>query len=311
MARTIIKPTTVSSLTGFLKTVSKIKNSLSTDLLVFRGHRDKNFDAIPSTFRNDGWIKSEDKMLRSLLASHPDEFEKDQTTFERLVRAQHYGLPTRLLDVSKNPLVALYFACSGTNTDRLNGEVIVFSPDPSQQMFFDSETVSCLANLALMNSSQTKLMRDTLLSVRDELLEEEVEARKARSPIEDLKELSDRYFHQNLTRLTNLITLVKEEKPNFGLPINPYDLSNVVYVEPRMLHSRLRAQDGAFLLYGLFHETDEYLFQEPIEITEIYVSAKAKPKILNELSSLGISEETLFPEIDRSALQIGRKYRSD
>ncbi|MBW1711094.1 MAG: FRG domain-containing protein [Deltaproteobacteria bacterium] len=46
--------------------------------------------------------------------------------WERATIAQHYGVPTRLLDWSENPLVGLYFALVDKNYDNEDGVIWVF-----------------------------------------------------------------------------------------------------------------------------------------------------------------------------------------
>lgn len=87
------KMSEISTLSEFLDVFSALQQKRPGELLVFRGHKNRSFEALPSTFRTDGWIGNEAKMLRSLLAVQPEEFDRDRTTFEKLVRAQHYGLP--------------------------------------------------------------------------------------------------------------------------------------------------------------------------------------------------------------------------
>jgi len=90
------------------------------------------------------------------MADYTSEFASDETMFDKLVRMQHFGLPTRLLDVSRNALVALYFATDPGPLGSLpsDGMVTAFAIPPEREKYFDSDSVSCIANLANMTSEE-------------------------------------------------------------------------------------------------------------------------------------------------------------
>lgn len=62
----------------------------------------------------------ENELINNALQRFPGLFKNCNSTLEKLVTMQHYTLPTRLVDVTKNPLVALYFACQNS---KKNGRV--------------------------------------------------------------------------------------------------------------------------------------------------------------------------------------------
>ncbi len=261
------------------------KSSLSAagETLVFRGHADTSWQIGPSIFRQKPDIKDfEHELIRELISLFPEQFDGDRSMFDRLVRMQHFGMPTRLLDVSRNPLVALYFACDPSHEAPSDGAVIVVQHPTSRTKFFDSDVVSCMANLANLTGAEKTSIEDS-----------------SATTIGDLGKIK---------ATKRLIQFIKDEKPYFLAEIQKPDLFRPVIVIPKMSNSRLNAQFGAFVVFGL-NESTGVSYRRDGVVSKIQISERAKPSILSRLRSLGIDGSTLFPELDKASKQIVERYK--
>lgn len=249
----------------------------------FRGHEDENFELIPSLMRKwpgGSWkhLPIEDRLCSELLIAHYDEFQSDQFTFDRLVRMQHYGLPTRLLDISGNPLVALYFACAG-KPDTLDkpGQVISFGVMQGTVKYYDSDTVSVLSNLSRLTWPQ----KDT------------IDLSLGRGPFNTEPAIRKLFHH------------IQSEKGYFEPRIEPADLESVICVKAKRTNNRIKSQTGAFLLYG--HEAKLHEGgTEAIAISRIQILNKRE--ILKQLDSININATTVYPSIDQTAVHLRDRY---
>jgi FRG domain len=130
----------IQSVTGFLNEIGKWqKKQRGVDdaegylsQLWYRGVKKYFPNQVPGVYRNDFTDRAttlyknpdiEDRRLhleREMLAqfrSAGAAFLKRDSEVDIYFTAQHFGMPTRLLDWSTNPLAALFFACDGSSGD--------------------------------------------------------------------------------------------------------------------------------------------------------------------------------------------------
>ena len=272
------------SVERFLELLYRSPAKMGTETF-FRGHSDARYELTPSLLRkweNGDWqfVPSEDRLCKELLIAHHDEFQGDDYCFDRLVRMQHYGLPTRLLDISGNPLVALFFACS-CKPDQLgvDGEVIVFKVASDSVKYYDSDTVSCLSNLSNLTYAQKN---DIDLSLDQDAF--------------NATDVAGKLLHH-----------IKSEKGYFEGRIVPDDLRSIICVKAKRTNTRIKSQSGAFLLFG--HEAAlPDAGQDGIEISRVTI--KNKTHILNQLDRININATTVYPSIDQTAVHLRDQHQS-
>ncbi len=271
----------ISSISKFNDYISKYRKDDA--LLFYRGHADANFCLQPSISRNDKWQKNERAMYNALLINCPDDFEKCHSHLEKLVEMQHYGLPTRLLDITQNPLVALYFACESKFD--CYGEVILIPANKDQVKYPQGDTASILASLASFD-----------YEVQQEFYKLAID-----------NSISQEEFNNNVPRLLHEIRL---EKPAFHPDIVKQNLIENIIVLTLKNNRRIVKQDGAFILCGLSNNNIESLnkFRLKKKNKTVVILVKNKEQILKQLSNFSINHATLFPEIDCVAEHIKKIY---
>ena len=284
----------------FIETIQTMKtayerHSAEEIVMYFRGE-DQDYtrtSLMPSGMR-EGLIEYQNEMLRDLIARRPADFSQAKSALDQWMLAQHHGLPTQFLDITRDPLVGLFFACEGTQEDaKHDGYVHIFATPKRLVKPFDSDSVSVITNFARLS------YRDKVALLGDE-----------RAP--NVLGRDETPYPEVMRRLYQLI---QQEKPYFEKRIDIADFYRVLVVEPQQSAERIRAQRGAFLISAYHWRFTREGIRSCNPDIPVYahhrlrVPHDRKEALREQLAMLSITRETLFPGLESAAAAVRDSYK--
>lgn len=260
----------ISSLEEFVSWIKNIHDLKFSDSsfeirTVYRGHGNKEYKLMPSLFRDVHMVRNERIYLREFMRQMPNECNSLQF-FDILCKAQHYGVPTRLLDFTLNPLVALFFACSSSKNNAKDGELVALTMYPLH--YQDDIKVNTQMHYIF------KFKKQMEWNTSD----------------------SSRLF-RSLQSDNNVVDDLTIEGIEATLRTK-----DAILVKPNLTNDRVSVQKGVFALFNT--PLTENGFSAPIDssfhtesVYRAQIPCRYKKNILKDLDLLGMNEAYIFPNL--------------
>ena len=259
---------TATTLAEYIRRISYIKINKH---IFFRGMSNISYDLIPSLCRCKidedicNLIEQESRLVEYSEQRFPESFSKPLPTM-LIANMQHFGIPTRMLDVTSNALVALYFACKNEDKD---GVVYVFGG-------FSLSAYNPYANII---ADTYRLTNNCIISVDTylDLISKQI--------------YSSHMFYPKWEDDTMFVNSLKDQ------------LSKPLIIDVGNINQRQINQSGKFILFPNIIKNG-YIQKELVKMTKdneelhtkILIPKNSKNKILEQLKLVGINEDFLFPD---------------
>lgn len=250
----------------------------------------------------------------------------------RLARFQHYQAPTRFLDITSNPLIALFFAVEAkSNNDKGFRQVYFYAINEDDIKYQDGHTAGMES---AVNRMDQKIVYEFLESVKeqyDDGLELRIDkSQDAKTTDDKEKKLNEallgcdkvKIFMDSLNETTKQLTKLTRPSKIFD------DLNTAHFVDFVRESPRMQQQQGTFIMpkYLTGYEDDWCGAKQQLNSSILRATGKVKGvsglvkvlipnentgKIKDYLSVLGVNAGTAYPDIEHYAEYLRELYTGD
>lgn len=266
----------------------------------FRGFT--RIDELYPGYRRKGKEIDEIKALK-IFEKQGSAYFNAKNSLEFLANAQHYGLPTRLIDFTKNPYIALFFSMYSDLDNKSDYYYIAC-------VRFDENLI--LEELPVFNS---------IAGINDNLyfcFGKEDQYCNFYKKIEEINNKLGSYYckddldDNDIQIVTQRIEEVRATKDrNIKIGVSAFESRKnrrIMFVEPNYTNERIKNQQGLFM-YPYDDNIDKHLEIMKNNITIIAIHKNYRKDIMNYLNKIGITEYRLMPDLSSICSEIIRELK--
>ena len=242
-------------------------------------------------------MSQEYSMITAFMRQATPFFTTDMTLVEKYFIMQHHGFPTRLLDWTANPLIALYFACSDEKYKKDDGYIYAINP----KNFISQKPIEKITHML------NDMIDKDIINNKDTL---DACTRELQQLLDDYPDDVVGAEHPYVQFTVKLIT-TPSVTFNIAIKCAAYaTVALVLPIHPTILRGRLLQQDARFTLDMPFIEQrngERTRFFESY-ITRHLIPSKMKAELLKRLECIGIDEALVYYDLDSLSRSFKKIY---
>lgn len=288
--------------------ISELSSLAKNKNLVFRGYG-KQAELYPNIIRDSDLTNREIELL-SNFEKYGLQYFSVNNAIDFMSYGQHFGLPTRLLDFTYNPFIALFFSifmAKGTNYANSEDKEFYYIRycDINNQIVFNS--------------------LPSLLTIEDNYFKDDSFTFQCIKGIETIKSILDsldeEYIEGNDTVINRIIMYCKtiyKTTHNYNSPPNAEQLKSftndlldkfhskkMLFIDANQCNNRIVMQQGLFMFpYDLDKKTHLEIIENNTCLIKIHKNTRRE--LLDYLDTLGINSFRLMPDLQSICFAIKR-----